>query len=265
MLAPGPSDHFAVFTPYCGHWSRQRLREVRGAPRVVRGGRERLTAWLRSGVASYEDRHDDLAGDATSRLSPHLHFGTLSPRRAGAPGARRGRAGRRGVRTAGRLARLPPPGAGRPAGRRGGGLPHPARPVAYGAHGRRGRGGVAGGPYRRPGGGRGDAAAAARGLDAQPGAAVGGEFPHQDAVRRRTYGAGCPSRRTRRVRRCTNRGSCAARTGRRSTTRIRPSTSPTGWPASGGRAATTEHPGERRYSLGDPRLSPLHTQADLYT
>ena len=45
-------------------------------------------------MAAYEDRHDDLAGDATSRLSPHLHFGTLSPvelvhraRRAGGPGA----------------------------------------------------------------------------------------------------------------------------------------------------------------------------------
>ncbi|MEU1178719.1 deoxyribodipyrimidine photo-lyase [Streptomyces sp. NPDC005820] len=123
VLAPGSSDHFAVFTPYFGHWSRQRLRDVLGAPRVVRvpagvgsaelpdrkglsglspalaeggetEGRARLTAWLRSGVAAYEDRHDDLAGDATSRLSPHLHFGTLSPvelvhraRAAGGPGA----------------------------------------------------------------------------------------------------------------------------------------------------------------------------------
>ncbi|MGW2742418.1 deoxyribodipyrimidine photo-lyase [Streptomyces sp. NPDC001450] len=57
-------------------------------------GRRRLTAWLRSGVDAYEERHDDLAGDATSRLSPHLHFGTLSPvevvhraRRAGGAGA----------------------------------------------------------------------------------------------------------------------------------------------------------------------------------
>ncbi|MET9103123.1 cryptochrome/photolyase family protein [Streptomyces antibioticus] len=122
-VAPASSDHFAVFTPYFGHWSRRGLREVLGAPRKVavpdgvgsedltarRGlaglspdlaaggeteGRKRLTAWLRSGVAAYEDRHDDLAGDATSRLSPHLHFGTLSPvelvhraRAAGGPGA----------------------------------------------------------------------------------------------------------------------------------------------------------------------------------
>ncbi|MBO7940993.1 deoxyribodipyrimidine photo-lyase [Streptomyces sp. S9] len=122
-VAPASSDHFAVFTPYFGHWSRRGLREVLGAPRKVavpdgvgsedlparRGlaglspdlaaggeteGRKRLTAWLRSGVAAYEGRHDDLAGDATSRLSPHLHFGTLSPvelvhraRAAGGPGA----------------------------------------------------------------------------------------------------------------------------------------------------------------------------------
>ncbi|MFE7975424.1 cryptochrome/photolyase family protein [Streptomyces shenzhenensis] len=122
-LTPAASDHFAVFTPYFRHWSRQRLRTALGAPRTVRvpdgvgsgklparaglpgvseglapggetAGRRRLTAWLRSGLAGYADGHDDLAGDATSRLSPHLHFGTLSPielvhraRRAGGPGA----------------------------------------------------------------------------------------------------------------------------------------------------------------------------------
>ncbi|WP_225825412.1 cryptochrome/photolyase family protein [Streptomyces naphthomycinicus] len=122
-VTPASSDHFAVFTPYFRQWSGQRLREVLGAPRSVHvprdvgsgelpsrsalsgispglaeggetAGRKRLTAWLRSGLAAYEERHDDLAGDATSRLSPHLHFGTLSPveviqrsRRAGGPGA----------------------------------------------------------------------------------------------------------------------------------------------------------------------------------
>ncbi|MFI2760399.1 cryptochrome/photolyase family protein [Streptomyces echinatus] len=122
-VTPASSDHFAVFTPYFRQWSGQRLRDVLTAPRVVRvpsgvgseelpsrasvpgvspglaeGGesaaRKRLTAWFRSGLAAYQDRHDDLAGDATSRLSPHLHFGTLSPvevvhraRGAGGPGA----------------------------------------------------------------------------------------------------------------------------------------------------------------------------------
>ncbi|MFE7233145.1 cryptochrome/photolyase family protein [Streptomyces sp. NPDC002405] len=122
-LTPSSSDHFAVFTPYFRQWSGQRLRAPLGAPRTVRvpdgvaseelpsrpaaadlsaglapggeaEGRRRLAAWLRSGVGAYEERHDDLAGDATSRLSPHLHFGTLSPvelvhraRGAGGPGA----------------------------------------------------------------------------------------------------------------------------------------------------------------------------------
>ncbi|MEV6809516.1 deoxyribodipyrimidine photo-lyase [Streptomyces sp. NPDC051132] len=122
-LTPASSDHFAVFTPYYRRWSGQPLREVLRAPRSVpvpagigsedlpsrvapaglspglpeggeTAGRARLADWLRSGVAGYEDRHDDLAGDATSRLSPHLHFGTVSAvelvrrtRRAGGPGA----------------------------------------------------------------------------------------------------------------------------------------------------------------------------------
>ncbi|MFE2056632.1 cryptochrome/photolyase family protein [Streptomyces sp. NPDC059446] len=129
-VAPGavvPSgadrDHFAVFTPYFRRWSQEGLRRPFHAPRSVRvpegpasaglpardavrgtspglagggetEGRGLLTAWRRSGLASYEELHDDLAGDATSRLSPHLHFGTLSPaevvhraRGAGGPGA----------------------------------------------------------------------------------------------------------------------------------------------------------------------------------
>ncbi|WP_330284677.1 cryptochrome/photolyase family protein [Streptomyces sp. NBC_00588] len=122
-VTPASTDHFAVFTPYLRQWSRVPLRDAFAAPRTVRvpdgvgsekllsrsgltglseglaaggegEGRRRMSAWLRSGIAAYEDRHDDLAGDATSRLSPHLHFGTLSPvelvhraRRAGGPGA----------------------------------------------------------------------------------------------------------------------------------------------------------------------------------
>ncbi|MFF3504497.1 cryptochrome/photolyase family protein [Streptomyces sp. NPDC003247] len=117
-VTPSASDHFAVFTPYFRHWSDQRLREPLAAPRVVRvphgvgsedlpvyrgvseglaaggetEGRRRLASWLEHGIDAYEDRHDDLAGDATSRLSPHLHFGTLSPvdlvQRARAAGGR---------------------------------------------------------------------------------------------------------------------------------------------------------------------------------
>ncbi|MFG3497096.1 cryptochrome/photolyase family protein [Streptomyces sp. NPDC047928] len=122
-VTPAASDHFAVFTPYFRRWNAERLREPLAAPRRVpvpdgvgsedlpsrasvagvspglaaggeREGRALLTAWLREGIAAYQDRHDDLAGDATSRLSPHLHFGTVSAteavhraRRAGGPGA----------------------------------------------------------------------------------------------------------------------------------------------------------------------------------
>ncbi|UQW99975.1 deoxyribodipyrimidine photo-lyase [Streptomyces sp. RerS4] len=127
-VAPGavlPSgsgtDHFAVFTPYLRRWRELPLRAVAPAPRRVRvpegigseelprrsavtgtspelarGGETRarrlLTDWLRAGITRYEDVHDDLGADGTSRLSPHLHFGTLSPseavhRCATAPGA----------------------------------------------------------------------------------------------------------------------------------------------------------------------------------
>lgn len=122
-VTPSGSDHYAVFTPYFRRWSAERLREVWPAPRAVpvpdgvrgeplpprpapsllspglpaggeKAGRERFARWARSGLPAYEDRHDDLAGDATSRLSPFLHFGALSAselvqraRARGGPGA----------------------------------------------------------------------------------------------------------------------------------------------------------------------------------
>ena len=49
-----------------------------------RGGedaaRERLASFLEEGVERYADRRDDLGADATSRLSPYLHFGCVSAR-----------------------------------------------------------------------------------------------------------------------------------------------------------------------------------------
>ncbi|MFD9795974.1 cryptochrome/photolyase family protein [Streptomyces sp. NPDC059070] len=126
-LAPGAvtpegRDHYAVFTPYFNRWSSTGLRDVVATPRKVRvaevdseplpdradvdgvspglaeggetAGRERLWQWLSDGLAGYEDGHDDLGGDVTSRLSPYLHFGALSAaelvqlaRREGSPGA----------------------------------------------------------------------------------------------------------------------------------------------------------------------------------
>ncbi|MFI8949703.1 cryptochrome/photolyase family protein [Streptomyces sp. NPDC053750] len=107
-VTPSGGDHYAVFTPYFRRWSKERLRDVCPAPRAVRvpdavrgeplprrskvrgtspglpeggesRGRDRFTRWARTDLPVYEERHDDLAGDATSRLSPYLHFGALSP------------------------------------------------------------------------------------------------------------------------------------------------------------------------------------------
>ncbi|MGW8065241.1 cryptochrome/photolyase family protein [Streptomyces ziwulingensis] len=122
-VTPSGSGHFTVFSPYFRRWSRQSPRQPLAAPRAVRvpdgvrsdpppgraevpdtspglpaggetAGRDRFSKWSRGGLSGYEDRHDDLAGDATSRLSPYLHFGALSPvelvhraRGLGGPGA----------------------------------------------------------------------------------------------------------------------------------------------------------------------------------
>lgn len=98
----GGGDHYKVFTPYWRAWQGVRRREPLPAPRRIAlpeglhigrlptenatgampggetEGRKRLAAWRRL-AGGYADGHDDLAGDRTSRLSPYLHFGCLSP------------------------------------------------------------------------------------------------------------------------------------------------------------------------------------------
>jgi len=99
----------AVFTPYFRRWAQRPLRDPAPTPRAVRlppvpagdlpqradlaggqpspdlpkggesAGRHRLSGWLRSGVDSYHEDHDAPGNDNTSRLSPYLHFGCLSP------------------------------------------------------------------------------------------------------------------------------------------------------------------------------------------
>ena len=109
-VTPGGGDHFKVFTPYHRAWSEVPLRERVPRPRklsvpsrVPAGrlpalakltggtaspqraeggeseGRRLMRTFLRDGLGEYEARHDDLPGDATSRLSAHLRFGCLSP------------------------------------------------------------------------------------------------------------------------------------------------------------------------------------------
>ena len=96
---------FSVFSPFWRAWRELERREVHGAPRKLafpsglgvgripevesgltepfapgeKAARARMHAWLRDGIASYDDRHDLLEG-GTSELSPYLHFGCVSPR-----------------------------------------------------------------------------------------------------------------------------------------------------------------------------------------
>jgi deoxyribodipyrimidine photo-lyase len=109
-VTPGGGDHFRVFTPYHRAWNglppRQRvgppraldvpdripagrlpaLKELSGgtpSPRRAKGGeaegRRLARAFLRDGLGGYGERHDDLPGDGTSRLSAYLRFGCVSP------------------------------------------------------------------------------------------------------------------------------------------------------------------------------------------
>jgi deoxyribodipyrimidine photo-lyase len=105
-LTPGgSSDHYKVFSPYHRAWESAKWRDGVGVPRSVRlpeglrtgrlpaipegesphaaaGGeqvaRAALRTWLNH-LPAYHEHHDDLPGDATSRLSPYLRFGCLSP------------------------------------------------------------------------------------------------------------------------------------------------------------------------------------------
>ena len=107
---PASSDHFKVFTPYHRAWSALPRRQKHGAPRKLSvpsslnagrlpalgsladgtlspnrapggegEGRKLMRAWLRDGLGGYEDSHDDLPGDDTSRLSAYLRWGCVSP------------------------------------------------------------------------------------------------------------------------------------------------------------------------------------------
>ncbi|WP_307188562.1 deoxyribodipyrimidine photo-lyase [Nocardia amamiensis] len=102
-------DHFAVFTPYFRRWSITHRRKPLGKPRELRlprvaslslpdagdlcagpasprlavggesAGRKLVREWLSGPIEDYARLSDDLGADATSRLSPYLHFGCVSP------------------------------------------------------------------------------------------------------------------------------------------------------------------------------------------
>jgi len=102
---------YTVFSPFHRNWEGIERRDTLAAPRKVpvpsgpnagrlptleglgleqevtdplRGGesagRKRLDAFLEADVGAYSDNHDGLGRDRTSRLSPYLHFGCISPR-----------------------------------------------------------------------------------------------------------------------------------------------------------------------------------------
>ena len=50
------------------------------APGGERAARKALDRFLKGPIRDYTDNHDALAADKTSRLSPYLHFGCLTPR-----------------------------------------------------------------------------------------------------------------------------------------------------------------------------------------
>jgi deoxyribodipyrimidine photo-lyase len=103
-VRPAGGNHYQVFTPYWRAWRAAERRRIEPVPRRVllpepvpssvdipvapaldgfasggeSAGRRRVRAWLRR-LGTYAERHDDLPGDATSRLSPYLHFGCVSP------------------------------------------------------------------------------------------------------------------------------------------------------------------------------------------
>jgi deoxyribodipyrimidine photo-lyase len=103
---------YTVFSPFHRAWLGRERREVLGMPRglpslphglgkgrlpslsglgleqraveAATGGegeaRTRLDRFLSNAVRAYEDNHDALGRDRTSRLSPYLHFGCITPR-----------------------------------------------------------------------------------------------------------------------------------------------------------------------------------------
>ena len=104
-VRPVGGDHYKVFTPYSRAWTAAEWRDEVAAPRkitlpdgieagrmpavpdadspdVIEGGetagRRRVSTWLKH-IGPYDDLHDDMAADGTSRLSAYLRFGCVSP------------------------------------------------------------------------------------------------------------------------------------------------------------------------------------------
>jgi len=104
-VTPTGNDYYQVFSPYHRAWSQVSMGAPEQMPARIRlpggveseslprsdaasplpggesAGVERAGAWLRAHLHDYgSGGHDAIAVDATSRLSPYLHFGCVSPR-----------------------------------------------------------------------------------------------------------------------------------------------------------------------------------------
>ena len=114
VLQPTGGGGYKVFTPFFRRWSRAGWRAIEPPPPPLRNsaprigssqvpgvaelldaliiptagssmnggeaaGRQRLFEWLDQGLETYETARDRPGDDQTSRLSPYLHFGCLSP------------------------------------------------------------------------------------------------------------------------------------------------------------------------------------------
>jgi len=108
-IRPTGGEHFKVFTPYWRRWVEALRREPEPpparvptpddltpgelpaldelthghpAPELMPGGetaaRQRMQAWFDGPIEDYDEARNDLAADATSKFSPHLHLGTMS-------------------------------------------------------------------------------------------------------------------------------------------------------------------------------------------
>ena len=111
-LRTGAGEPYKVFTPFHRAWLRCQRRDVLVAPQRLpalpagfergeiptldalglasdvgsaaaggeRAGRSAVQRFLNSRADSYEAAHDDMGSEGTSRLSPYLHLGCVSPR-----------------------------------------------------------------------------------------------------------------------------------------------------------------------------------------
>jgi deoxyribodipyrimidine photo-lyase len=105
-LRPAGGGHYRVFTPYWRAWRAATWRPRCPVPELItmppvrligkvpppgpgaspqlapggeKAGRQRFQSWREARLVGYDDHHDDLAGDQTSRLSAYLRFGCVSP------------------------------------------------------------------------------------------------------------------------------------------------------------------------------------------